>query len=81
MSQLVPNHLSTLLFFTTTLLKNHSKPEWYGEKWGERCGEEKRCGEGRSVEMVWMSGWLDEKWLEVKMIGRNEIVEKARGEQ
>lgn len=28
-----------------------------------------------------MSGRLDEKWLEVKMIGRNEIEEKARGEQ
>ena len=33
------------------------------------------------VEMVRLSGWLDEKWLEVKMIGRNEIEEKARGEQ
>lgn len=31
------------------------------------------------VVVVWMSGWLDDKWLEVKMIGRNEIVEKARG--
>ena len=31
------------------------------------------------VEAVWMR--LDEKWLKVKMIGRNEIEEKARGEQ
>ena len=31
--------------------------------------------------VVRLSGRLDEKWLEVKMIGRNEIVEKARGEQ
>ena len=43
-----------------------------------------KCGKGRSgVEtvVVWMSGLLDDKWLEVKMIGRNEIVEKAREEQ
>ena len=31
--------------------------------------------------VVRLSGWFDEKWLEVKMIGRNEIEEKARGEQ
>ena len=30
--------------------------------------------------VVWMSGWLDDKWLEVKTIGRNEIEEKTRGE-
>ena len=29
------------------------------------------CGNGSGVD----------EWLEVKMIGRNEIVEKARGEQ
>ena len=36
---------------------------------------------GVEMVVVWMSGWLDEKWLEVKMIGRNEIEEKVRGEQ
>lgn len=36
--------------------------------------------ERSGVEMVKLSG--DEvEWLEVKMIGRNEIEEKARGEQ
>ena len=29
--------------------------------------------------VVRLSGRLAEKWLEVKMIGRNEIEEKARG--
>ena len=29
--------------------------------------------------VVRLSGRLDEKWLEVKMIGRNEIEEKGRG--
>ena len=37
------------------------------------------------VEAVWCGDGVeqsvDEKWLEVKMIGRNEIEEKARGEQ